>query len=391
MKYNKNKKVSRRARVDPTVDRNEFIRLRRTEDLKAPGVSGAPADAKEVKKQVKKQKKIEKTFFPKAPVVLPEVPVDSSAEKPRSRRKPRKVRASPSLWVPENLSRVHREFFSEAEEEMQRPADVADVLRAESPIPDAQQAAFDPDAEANRMWRDVNWREMTISADGELTFAEPAYVVPAEVAARRHLLLGLVVSKILPVHVELLPQFVEWVQGINFDTFHLRKVVSSKVRQLVVRDLRQCFDCTRDDADRLLQMSYMTCTRFVTGDRQAAVEHYAIASAIGRILLWGQTEHLADAFLEGDLPYDGGDLDDDAPPDGDGDADDDAMFDGDDADAGSGRSHVGLGGSRNNPIQLDADLSRSHASAVMVSSDDDCCNKCVCVGNDTKELNHSYS
>ena len=48
MKYNKNKKVSRRARVDPTVDRNEFIRLRRTEDFKAPGASGAPADAEEI-------------------------------------------------------------------------------------------------------------------------------------------------------------------------------------------------------------------------------------------------------------------------------------------------------------------------------------------------------
>jgi hypothetical protein len=51
MKTNKKSKHSRRARVEPTVDRNEFIHLRRTEDLKAPGVSGAPADAKEIKQQ----------------------------------------------------------------------------------------------------------------------------------------------------------------------------------------------------------------------------------------------------------------------------------------------------------------------------------------------------
>ena len=86
MKNTKNKQSPRRARVDPTVDRNEFIRLRRTEDLKAPGVSGAPADAKEVKKQSRRHKKINKPFFPKAQVVLPDVPVEFSAEKPISTR-----------------------------------------------------------------------------------------------------------------------------------------------------------------------------------------------------------------------------------------------------------------------------------------------------------------
>ncbi len=57
---------------------------------------------------------MDKPCFPKAPIVLPDVPVESSVEKPKSRRKPRRVRASPSHWVPESMERVHRGCFADA-------------------------------------------------------------------------------------------------------------------------------------------------------------------------------------------------------------------------------------------------------------------------------------
>jgi hypothetical protein len=87
MKMKKENKESRRARVDRAVDRNEFIRLQQSVKNEASGASGAPEGKK-------KFKKIQKDYVP---VVLPEAGLDFSAEKPKSKKKYRSVRASPSL------------------------------------------------------------------------------------------------------------------------------------------------------------------------------------------------------------------------------------------------------------------------------------------------------
>ena len=67
----KNKNKHRSARVVPTDDRNEFIRLRQTDvNEREPGASGALKSSLNLKK-------IQKPYFPKANPILPEVQVDS--------------------------------------------------------------------------------------------------------------------------------------------------------------------------------------------------------------------------------------------------------------------------------------------------------------------------
>jgi hypothetical protein len=72
------------ARVVPTDDRNEFIRLRQDgQNEREPGASGAP-------KSSLKMKKIQKPYFPKVKPILPEVQVYSPASSEGEMKKKKK-------------------------------------------------------------------------------------------------------------------------------------------------------------------------------------------------------------------------------------------------------------------------------------------------------------
>jgi len=141
MKMKKQNKNQRRARVDRAVDRNEFIRLGQSVKNEASGASGAPEGKK-------KFKKIQKDYVP---VVLPEAGLDSSAEKPKSKKKYRSVRASPSLLNAGSAALDGSGEFNDAEGN-----------RGGENVIEVQGWVSGPDdAEP-------------LDAEGDLTFAEPA-------------------------------------------------------------------------------------------------------------------------------------------------------------------------------------------------------------------------
>ena len=171
----KNKKDSRRARVDLPVDRNEFIRLQQAvnEDLTGgSGTSGVNL------KKTKSENKTLKPKFPKMKTLLPEVAVDSpvsEAEEPKKKKKSRRSAAQASL------------FNSEAELSSVPHNEVA-------PAKAAEESRNVCGADAAQI--------LVVDADGELTFAEPAPVVAAEVERLQDNGRGLVVSRVLPIAPE---------------------------------------------------------------------------------------------------------------------------------------------------------------------------------------------
>jgi hypothetical protein len=132
-----------------------------------------------------------------------------------------------------------------------------------------------------------------------LTYVEPAKVFPAETRAHWHRGRGIVASKLMPIKPEDLARFVEDVRSMSFKRWHLRPVVSSKFRKLVLRDLRDMFSVNRTDAETLLQMSYIAFQKYVSRPGEAAVEHFNIAFAIGQIYFWGE-EDIAELGKWGD-------------------------------------------------------------------------------------------
>jgi hypothetical protein len=256
MKMKKQNKNQRRARVDRAVDRNEFIRLGQSVKNEASGASGAPEGKK-------KFKKIQKDYVP---VVLPEAGLDSSAEKPK--KKYRGIRASPSLLNAGSAALDGSGEFNDAEGN-QGGENVIEVQGWVSGPDDAE----------------------PLDAEGDLTFAEPAGVVPAEKGKHAARGRGLIVSRLFPIAAVDRSAFAQFVRDFSFEEYYLQNIKSSKIRRLVLKDLRLFYSCSALVAEKLLQMSYLVYNRFISGDRGDPVEHYAIACAIGQIILEGSDSY----------------------------------------------------------------------------------------------------
>ena len=258
MKTKKERSKTRRERVDRAVNRNEFIRLGQSVKNEASGASGAPEGKK-------KFNKIQKDYVP---VVLPEAGLDSSAEKPKSKKKSRRIRASPSLLNAGSAALDGSCEFNDAEGN-QDGENVVEVRGWVSGPDDAE----------------------PLDANGDLTFAEPAIVVPAEKGKHGARGRGLIVSRIFPIASVDRSAFAQFVRDFSFDEYYLQNVRSSKIRRLVLKDLRLFYSCSALVAEKLLQMSYLVYNRFISGDRGDPVEHYAIACAIGQIILEGSDSY----------------------------------------------------------------------------------------------------
>ncbi len=261
-------KDSRRARVDLPVDRNEFIRLQQAVNEDLTGGSGTSG----VNLKKKSEDKTLKPKFPKMKTLLPEVVVDSpvsEADKPKKKKKSRRSAPQASLFNSEPaLSSVpHDEAAAVGAADESREADDAQIL--------------------------------VVDADGELTFAEPAPVVAAEVERLQDNGRGLVVSRVLPIAPEHREAFRAEVLAMELKDFYREAVVSSKIRRLVLRNLRQHFDCGKIAADRLLQVSKRIYEKFVPDFYP--VEHYAIAYAIGQLRFEG-TDYDSDQWVHCDVP-----------------------------------------------------------------------------------------
>jgi hypothetical protein len=314
-----------RARVVPTDDRNEFIRLRQTDvNEREPGASGALKSSLNLKK-------IQKPYFPKANPILPEVQVDSPVAlddvkkekkkknqklgrghtKPKSSKKSRHSSGKASLLAAE----CHSEDVPLDLGEQSEDLDLGE--QQVGPVPDISDAGAAPedvgagDADEGLVRIEVPEDTSVVAkalADAVdkngLTYVEPAKVLPAETRAHWHNGRGIVASKLMPIKPENMESFVRVVKAASFKRWHLYPVVSSRIRKLVLRDLRDVFCVKMSDAETLLQMSYVVFQKFVAGPGESAVEHFNIAFAIGQIHFWNEEriEELGKWDEHDDLP-----------------------------------------------------------------------------------------
>ena len=301
----KNKEIQAIAEVVRPDDRNEFIRLRRTENEREPGASGAPA------KSSLKKKGIQKPYFPT--VNLPEVPIDSPAfaggveekikekskknQNPKSTKKFRRAVADASFLSDE--IREEDNFIDLDEPHGVNAPDgnaLEDLnaesvhLNAESVLENPDAVFAGPDAVADPAEDQANLANALAEAIDEngLTFVEPAQVFPAETRAHRRQARGIVVSKRMPIKPEDLLSFVKDVKAISWKRLSLKPVFSSKIRKLVLKDLRDVFCVKMVDAEALLQMSYLLYGKYVSGPGDDAVEHFNIAYAVGQVRFEGE-------------------------------------------------------------------------------------------------------
>ena len=305
----KNKQAS--ARVVPTDDRNEFIRLRRsTMNEREPGASGAPESSL-------KFKKIQKAYFPKVQPFLPEVPIESPASagdeekkskknrksggdrtKPKSSKKSRRGVADASLLAAEGSEEEKSLDFGERHEDAVLESFDAEgapegVVMDEAEVGDNVAAEFNDlalDGQADERSDSTGLAEALAEAVDEegLTFVEPAEVLPAETRAYWHRARGIVASKLMPIKLEDRVSFIKDIKSVSFKRWHLKPMVSSKIRKLALRDLRDVFAVKKVDAETLLQMSQVAYAKYVSGPGEAAVEHFDVAFAIGQVHFWGE-------------------------------------------------------------------------------------------------------
>ena len=307
----KTKNIQASARVVPTDDRNEFIRLRRsTMNEREPGASGAPESSL-------KLNKIKKAHFPKVNSFLPEVPVESPASagdekkkskenrksggghaKPKSSKKSRRGIADASLLAAEGAEEEQSlDFGAPREDAVLEDFDAEgapeDVVVDEAEFGDGvavefNNLALDDQADERAGLTDLAGALAEAVDEEGLTFVEPAQVLPAETRAYWHRARGIVASKLMPIKLEDRESFIRDIKSVSFKKWHLKPMVSSKIRKLALRDLKDVFAVKMVDAETLLQMSQVAYAKYVSGPGEAAVEHFDVAFAIGQVHFWGE-------------------------------------------------------------------------------------------------------
>jgi hypothetical protein len=218
--------------------------------------------------------------------------------KPKSSKKSRRGVAVASLLAAEcsegeksldfgelRENAVHESFDAEGAPE--------DVAVDEAEVGDNVAAEFDDfalDGHADESSGPTDLAEALAEAVDEegLTFVEPAQVLPAETRAHWHRARGIVASKLMPIKLEDRVSFIKDIKSASFKKWRLKPIVSSQIRKLALRDLRDVFSVKMVDAETLLQMSQVAYAKYVSAPGETAVEHFDVAFAIGQVHFWGE-------------------------------------------------------------------------------------------------------
>ena len=143
-----------------------------------------------------------------------------------------------------------------------------------------------------------------------LTIGQPELIIPAEAGVECSV--TLVITRSLPVTPEHRSVVVKFIREVPWEKLPYRKVASSALRSMVVKDLRTRFDCNRSDAERLLKLSALIHQRFYSGGSETVkVEHHAIALWCGQILFENNEAYSDSDFVHSDV-LDGAQNDDGA-------------------------------------------------------------------------------